>query len=37
MEKIYRVAGHLVDLGLVCCFVCHILLGQVGIRQNAPW
>ena len=31
--------GHLVDLGFVClllryCFVCHILPGQVGIRQN---
>ena len=35
----YRVDGHLVDLGFVCfltryCFVCHIPLGQVEIRQN---
>ena len=32
-------AGHLVDLGFVCflstyCFVCPILLEQVGIKQN---
>ena len=31
--------GHLVDIGFVCflpryCFVCPILLGQVGIWQN---
>ena len=35
----WQLAGHLVDLGFVCflpryCFVCRILLGQVGIRQN---
>ena len=35
----YRVAGLLVYLGFECfslsyCFVCPVLLGQVGIRQN---
>ena len=35
----YRVDGHLLDLGFIWflaryCFVCPILLGQVGIRQN---
>ena len=32
---IYRAGGHLVDLGFLprYCFVCPILLGQVGIRQ----
>ena len=38
-SEIYSMGGNLVDLGFVCfltryCFVCHILLGQVGIRQN---
>ena len=35
----YRVRRQLSDLSFVCflpryCFVCSILLGQVGIRQN---
>ena len=35
----YRVVGHLADLGFVCflpryCFVCPILLAQVEIRQK---
>ena len=43
---LYRVRRKLYDLGFVCfltkySFVCHILLGQVGIRQNwkirLPW
>ena len=39
LPSVYRVDGYLVGLGLVCfltkyCFVCHILPGQVGIRQN---
>ena len=32
VHALYRVDGHLVDQGFVCFG--HILLGQVGIRQN---
>ena len=39
VSVVYRLAGHLVDLGFICflqryCFVCPILVLQVGIRQN---
>ena len=39
LSTLYRVGRHVTDLGFVCflssyCFVCPILLGQVGIWQN---
>ena len=37
--SLHRASNHVIDLSFVCfltryCFVCPILLGQVGIRQN---
>ena len=39
MFLLYRVSKYIVDLGFICllpryCFVCPILLGQVGVGHN---